>query len=51
MLCYVGQGLRGDESLMPPLYTQPNCIDAVKNILCKLEDSVLAGKRCCALIV
>ncbi|XP_021938741.1 protein maelstrom homolog isoform X2 [Zootermopsis nevadensis] len=32
-----------DESLMPPLYTQPNCIDAAKDVLSKLEDSIRAG--------
>ncbi|XP_069677770.1 protein maelstrom homolog [Periplaneta americana] len=30
----------GDGSFLPPLYTQPNCEDAVKNVLWRLQESV-----------
>jgi hypothetical protein len=38
------QGPRRDESFMPPLYTQPNCANAVRDVLCRLEDSIQTGK-------
>jgi hypothetical protein len=34
-------------SSMPPLYTRPNCEDAVKNVLWGLQDCVQLGKCSC----
>jgi hypothetical protein len=48
-LLYLEQGPDGNKSSLPPLYTQPDCEDIVKNFLYRLEDCVRTGKYGCIL--
>jgi hypothetical protein len=43
------QGSDGNKSSLPPLYTQPDCEDVVKNFLYRLEDFVQTGNYGCIL--